>query len=161
MIGKVVEGQYVGGSIHKLRDSSVLIIQTEDGNTIELTKETAISIDDVSAEYPNCGKRVLMVIWNDFTTSLIQIGASRSEQENAVYSDKATSVQSEKKTASTTNTTKSSKSGGMGCLTWIIIIYLLGTLLNSCDTRTETEKWEDSQRGLYEAYASWYGWPTD
>lgn len=43
---------------------------------------------------------------------------------------------------------------------WAIFLAVLaiGWLLTQCDTRTESEKWEDSYRGAYEEYAEFYGW---
>lgn len=74
MIGKVIEGRYIGSGVYKLPDKNVLFIQAEDGTKIAISKSNAISIDDVSDQYHSYGKKVMMVMWNDFETSLIQIG---------------------------------------------------------------------------------------
>ena len=74
MIGKVIEGRYAGASVNKLPDKNVLYIQTEDGTKIALSKSNAISIDDVTDQYPSYGRKVMMVMWNDFETSIIQLG---------------------------------------------------------------------------------------
>lgn len=73
-----------------------------------------------------------------------------------------TTISAEKitqKTHTTYHTTNQNEGAKKpGCLTWIIIILLLGALFNMCDGRSETEKWEDSYRGAYEEYAKFYGW---
>lgn len=88
MIGKVIEGRYAGASVNKLLDKNVLFIQTEDGNKIAISKSNAISIDDVTDQYPSYGRKVLMVMWNDFETSIIQYGAHgiepKQEKNNIV-----------------------------------------------------------------------------
>lgn len=76
MIGKVIEGRYVGASVNKVPDKNILFIQTEDGTKIALSKSNVISIDDVTEQYPSGGRKVMMVMWNDFETSIIQIGKS-------------------------------------------------------------------------------------
>lgn len=76
MIGTVIEGRYVGAGVHKLPDRNVLYIQTEDGAKVALSKKNIISIDDVTAEYASYGKKVLMVMWTDFETSIIRLGMS-------------------------------------------------------------------------------------
>lgn len=80
MIGKVIEGHYEGASVNKLPDKNVLFIQTEDGTKIALSKSNVISIDDVTDQYPSYGRKVMMVMWNDFETSLIQIGMLSNSQ---------------------------------------------------------------------------------
>lgn len=74
MIGKVIEGRYTGASVHKLPDTNVLYIQAEDGTKVALSKKNVISIDDVTDQYPSYGRKVMMVMWNDFETSVFQIG---------------------------------------------------------------------------------------
>lgn len=80
MVGKVIDGRYTGASINKLPDKNVLYIQTEDGAKIALSKNNAISIDDVTDQYPCNGKKILMVIWNDFETSILQLGFTQSNK---------------------------------------------------------------------------------
>ncbi|MDO4526411.1 MAG: hypothetical protein Q4B61_13905, partial [Bacteroidales bacterium] len=80
MIGKVIEGRYVGASICKLPEKNVLFIETEDGERIALSKKNAISIDDVTDQYPSYGGKVMMVMWNDFETSIVQIGIQQSDR---------------------------------------------------------------------------------
>ena len=83
MIGKVIEGRYEGASINKLPDKNVLFIQSEDGTKVALSKKNAILIDDVTDQYPSYGRKVMMVMWNDFETSIIQIGnALKSSEKN-------------------------------------------------------------------------------
>ena len=77
MIGKVVEGRYLGSNICKLPDKNVLFIEAEDGEKIALSKKNAISIDDVTDQYPSYGSKVMMVMWNDFETSLFLLGKSK------------------------------------------------------------------------------------
>ena len=57
-----------------------------------------------------------------------------------------------------TNTTSNESAKKPGCLTWIIVILLLGSLLNMCDGRSESEKWEDSFKGAYREYAKFHGY---
>ena len=83
MIGKVIEGHYKGASVNKLPDKNVLFIQTKDGTKIALSKSNVVSIDDVTDQYPSYGRKVMMVMWNDFETSIIQIGnALKSSEKN-------------------------------------------------------------------------------
>lgn len=82
MVGKVIEGRYAGASVNKLPDRNVLFIQTEDGTKIALSKSNAISIDDVTDQYPSYGRKVMMVMWNDFETSIIQLGLSNAGEES-------------------------------------------------------------------------------
>lgn len=218
MIGKVIEGRYEGASIHKLPDRNVLFIQTEDGTKVALSKKNAISIDDVTDQYPSYGRKVMLVMWNDFETSIIQIGKTlestgekqQNESPNNIKNetyylgDKIVSQneiqklkeiiaskdridalifmresyglrgpdalhivenfetldfskpQSFSEEQNNGNIAPESKKGnvqtntppkkGIGCFTWFIIIVLLSTLLNMCDGRTETEKWEDTTK---------------
>lgn len=76
MIGKVIEGRYTGASVNKLLDKNFLFIETEDGERIALSKKNIVSITDVTDQYPSYGKKVMMVMWNDYETSLYQIGYS-------------------------------------------------------------------------------------
>lgn len=73
MIGKVIEGRYAGASVNKLLDKNILFVVTDDGDKVALSKSNVISIDDVTDQYPHYGRKVLMVIWNDFETSIIQL----------------------------------------------------------------------------------------
>lgn len=81
MIGKVIEGRYVGASICKLPEKNVLFIETEDGERIALSKKNAISIDDVTDQYPSHEGRLMLVMWNDFETSILQLGNVGSKQQ--------------------------------------------------------------------------------
>lgn len=82
MIGKVIEGRYKGASVNKLPDKNVLFIQNEDGSKVALSRSNVISIDDVTDQYPSYGRKVMMVMWNDFETSLLQIGLTRDTQKS-------------------------------------------------------------------------------
>ena len=82
MIGKVIEGRYEGASVKKLPDKNILYIQTEDGTKIALSKSNVISIDDVTDQYPSYGRKVMMVMWNDFETSIFQLGSNPSPTSN-------------------------------------------------------------------------------
>lgn len=73
MIGKVAEGRYEGNYVHSFSDKRGLYIQTENGEKIAISKTNAISIDDVTKQYPSTAKRTIMVLWNDFETSIIQL----------------------------------------------------------------------------------------
>lgn len=77
MIGKVVEGRFSGCSICKQSESNLLFIETEDGSEIALSKRNIISIDDISESYSSGEHKVLMVIWNDFETSVLQLGETK------------------------------------------------------------------------------------
>lgn len=92
MIGKVIEGRYEGASINKHPDNNVLFIQTEDGTKVALSKKNTISIDDVTEQYPSAAKKTIMVLWDNFETSIIQLGI--------VEQPKATQIPHVEKTAS-------------------------------------------------------------
>ena len=74
MSGKVVEGKYAGANVNKMPDKNLLFIQTEDGNKIPLSKSNVISIDDITEQYVSNARKTIMVLWNDFETSVIQLG---------------------------------------------------------------------------------------
>lgn len=76
MIGKVIEGRYAGANICKLPDKNVLYIETDDGERIALSKKNVVSITDATDQYPSYGIKVMMVMWNDYETSIYQIGHS-------------------------------------------------------------------------------------
>lgn len=80
MIGKVAEGRYEGNYVHSFSDKRGLYIQTENGEKIAISKTNAISIDDVTEQYPSTAKRTIMVLWNDFETSIIQLGIQDQPQ---------------------------------------------------------------------------------
>ncbi len=98
MIGKVIEGRYEGASVNKLPDRNVLFIQTENGTQIALSKSNAISIDDVTDQFPSYGRKVIMVMWNDFETSIIQLGRNSSNVQEAAISP----IRDDRKYASST-----------------------------------------------------------
>lgn len=75
MIGKIIEGRYAGSEIHKLPGHNALIVQTQDGQEIALSKNNIISMGDVSSRYPSHGSKVMMVMWNNFEISLLQFGS--------------------------------------------------------------------------------------
>lgn len=83
MIGKVIEGRYVGASICKVPDKNVLFIETDDGDRIALSQKNVISIDDVTEQYSSYGNKVLMVMWNDFETSILQLGLTTQSQDDS------------------------------------------------------------------------------
>ena len=74
MIGFVLSGRYAGGKLNKHPDCNMLFIETQDGERITISKENAVSIEDVTEQYSTNGKKTLMVMWNDFETSIIQFG---------------------------------------------------------------------------------------
>lgn len=74
MIGFVIDGRYAGSSLNKRPDINMLLIETKDGDRIAISKENVVSIDDVTEQYSTNGRKTLMIIWNDFETSLIQFG---------------------------------------------------------------------------------------
>ena len=80
MIGKVIEGRYEGAIVNKLSDRNILYIQTEDGTKVTLSKSNTISIDDVTEQYPSAAKKTIMVLWDNFETSIIQIGTQEHER---------------------------------------------------------------------------------
>lgn len=80
MIGKVTEGRYVGASVHKVPDKNIIFIRTEEGSRIGLTEKNVISIDDVTTQYPSVALKTIMVLWNNFETSIIQIGTQEHER---------------------------------------------------------------------------------
>lgn len=74
MIGKIIEGRYVGSEVHKHPERNVLYIQTQEGQKVALSKNNIISMDDVSSQYPLVGSKTMMVMWNDFEISILQFG---------------------------------------------------------------------------------------
>lgn len=76
MIGQVIEGQYQGSNVYRYPEKNVLYIQTEEGKRITLSKQNVISIENISDQYPDVQGRVLMVLWNDFETSILQLGTA-------------------------------------------------------------------------------------
>lgn len=103
MIGKVIEGRYAGASVNKLTDRNTLFIETDDGSRIALSKNNAISVDDVTEQYPSYGSKVMMVMWNDFETSLIQIGLTRDTQKSEPSSKPYTQTSKVSKSPRKTN----------------------------------------------------------
>lgn len=79
MIGKVIEGRFTGAIVNKLPDKNTLYIQAEDGTKIALSKSNAISIDDVTDHYHSYGRKVMMVMWNNFEISIIRIGSNMQQ----------------------------------------------------------------------------------
>lgn len=135
MIGKVIEGRYAGASVHKLPDKNVLYIQTEDGSKIALSKKNAISVENVTDQYPSYGTKVMMVMWNDFETSIFQIGNPVQEQPKANISmHNNTSLPSSDKKKKTQNTQNKNSPWkllwgvvGAVCLVAVIIFVVLAT----------------------------------
>ena len=129
MLGKVIEGRYLGASVNKFPDKNGLYILTEDGTKVALSKKNIISIDDVTEQYPSYGIRVMMIIWDDFETSIFQIGNPVHDEPKAnasIHSD--TIPDSEKK-----HKKIEKKSNGIHfeiigtvCLLTVIIVVLLG-----------------------------------
>ena len=90
MIGTVIEGRYVGASVNKLSDRNILYIQTEDGTKVTFSKNNTISIDDVTEQYPSTAKKTIMVLWNNFETSIIQLGiVEQSKATQVPHTEKA------------------------------------------------------------------------
>lgn len=83
MIGKVIEGRYVGASIDKLPDKNILFVQAEGGAKITISKSNTISVDDVTEQYPSGAKKTIMVLWNNFETSIIQLGITEQPKPTA------------------------------------------------------------------------------
>ena len=88
MIGFVLSGRYEGGRLHRHSGSNMLLIETHSGEQVVINRENTISIEDVTEVYSDNGERTLMVIWNDFETSLIRFGpmASRTYPSTASVS---------------------------------------------------------------------------
>lgn len=84
MIGKVIEGRYAGASVHKLSDKNVFFVQTEDGRKVALSKSNAISIEDVSEQYPSYGNKVMMVVWNDYESSILQFELVKNDKPSSM-----------------------------------------------------------------------------
>lgn len=83
MIGKVVEGRYTGGSVHRVPDKNAFYIQTEDEDIIALSKKNAISVTDVTDQYPSYGTKVMKVTWNDSAISIFLLGPSQATSQSA------------------------------------------------------------------------------
>ena len=78
MIGKVIKGRYAGANVIKIPDRNGIYIQSEDGRKVAISKSNTISVDDVTAQYSSYGKKVIIVMWNNFETSIIQLGIANS-----------------------------------------------------------------------------------
>lgn len=74
MVGKIIEGRYVGSEVHQFPGRNVLYIRTPEGQEIPLSKNNIISMDDVSSQYQSIGTKVIMVMWNNFEISILNFG---------------------------------------------------------------------------------------
>ena len=83
MIGKVIEGRFVGAGIYRLPEKNVLYIETAEGKKIGLSKKNALSIVEISERYSVKGCRMLCVTWNNYETSIVQLGFPASEAPTA------------------------------------------------------------------------------
>ena len=124
MIGKVIEGRFAGAAVHRLAEKNVLYIEREDGTKIALSKKNVISIENVTDQYPAGGDKVLMVMWQDFETSILQIGISAAPakapaQEQEVQEEQEQPVAPEKKKLS-------GLAVGLICLIVVQVIAILG-----------------------------------
>ena len=124
MIGKVIEGRFAGAAVHRLAEKNVLYIEREDGAKIALSKKNVISIENVTDQYPAGGDKVLMVMWQDFETSILQIGISAAPakapaQEQEVQEEQEQPVAPEKKKLS-------GLAVGLICLIVVQVIAILG-----------------------------------
>ena len=81
MLGRVVEGRYAGASVHRLPDRNVLYFQTEDGRKIALSRKNVLSVENVTDQYPDYGRKVMMVIWTDYEASIFAIGIPPVREE--------------------------------------------------------------------------------
>lgn len=110
MIGKVIEGRYTGASVHKLPDKNILFIVTEKGNKVALSKSNVISIDDITEQYSSDYRKVLMVMWNDFETSILQLGITpQNKPVNNTVSNPMTMHSQENRSHSITPQTHSGR----------------------------------------------------
>lgn len=124
MIGKVIKGRYLGSGVYKLPEKNVLFIQTESGEKIALSKRNAVSIEDVSDQYSSNGKKVMMVLWNDFETSIIQFGGTAQPKQQSNRTSEVPKVHKKEE--------KGSKSKNVGiiilcCIT--VIVVIIGVIL--------------------------------
>lgn len=94
MIGQVIEGQYQGSTVYRYPEKNVLYIQTQEGKRITLSKQNVISIENISDQYSDVQGRVLMVLWNDFETSILQLGTT-TENSKKSYTPESKPVQEE------------------------------------------------------------------
>lgn len=83
MIGKVVEGRYAGSSVHRFPERNAFYIQTEDGTTVALSKKNAISVTNVTDQYPSYGTKVMKVTWNDSESSVFLLGPTQVTSQPA------------------------------------------------------------------------------
>lgn len=114
MIGKVIEGRYTGASVHKLPDKNILFIVTENGNKVALSKSNVISIDDITEQYSSDYRKVLMVMWNDFETSILQLGITpQNKPVNNTVSNPMTMHSQENRSHSITSQTHSGRNNGI------------------------------------------------
>lgn len=125
MIGKVIEGRYAGASVNKLSGKNVLCIQSEDGTEVDLSKNNVISIDDVTDQYPSYGEKIMMILWNDFETSIVMFTPIHSRQDT--YTELSifpTTVKKETKSKRSFKTTKK-----LWFLTATVLAVTLATIL--------------------------------
>lgn len=114
MIGKVIEGRYTGASVHKLPDKNILFIVTENGNKVALSKSNVISIDDITEQYSSDYRKVLMVMWNDFETSILQLGITpQNKPVNNTVSNPMTMHSQENRSHSITPQAHSERNNGI------------------------------------------------
>lgn len=140
MIGQVIDGCYAGSGVYKLPGKNVLYIQTDNGEKIALSQKNAVSIEDVTAQYSANGKKVIMVLWNDFETSIIQFGGT-AEQAKQQPHDNSEILRVHKQTEKHSNR----KLIGMivlCCVTLVIVIicvilYMKITENNNPDIREQ------------------------
>ena len=150
MIGKVIEGRYAGSEIHKLPDKNVLFIQTDEGERIALSKKNVASMDDVTEQYPNYGKKVMMVLWNDFETSIIQFGVPATTQDrttrntSSITNYKARTEKSQMRKSAKNKSNSKLLIGGvfaviiLAVLVVILLIPRSGSNENSNENKTTT-----------------------
>lgn len=78
-VGRVIEGYHSGCKVFKLVEKNVLFLYTKDGSKIPVSRKNTVSIDDVTDQYSTNGAKVLKVMWNDASVSVIQFGRTESK----------------------------------------------------------------------------------
>ena len=127
MIGKVIEGRFAGAAVHRLAEKNVLYIEREDGAKIALSKKNVISIENVTDQYPAGGDKVLMVMWQDFETSILQIGISAAPAKAPAQEQEVQEEQEQQEQPVAPEKKKlSGLAVGLICLIVVQVIAILG-----------------------------------
>lgn len=132
MVGKVIEGRYFGCSVYNSLENKKLYIKSENSEIVLISKNNAVFIDDVSTMYYSDNGKAIMVMWNDFETSIIQLRTTCLNDEVSndfcVKSNKSTAIPNDFLVSSRKHKTKASnkkKGGCFGAIISLVVIIIL------------------------------------